>query len=328
MTSEDVRDWGDWTELKLDILEQYLDRFTTASQRMDSRVFLDAFAGQGLGRNRRTGKLFEGSARVALSVSDPPMTHLRFFELDPSNADRLRQDLDSEFPGRDIIVHQGDCNDKIREALRELIPVNWAPTFAFLDPDGIQLRWSTLRELAAHKQRSRNKVEMWLLFSTMGLVRRLALDEEKLRPHDEKAATDAFGDESWRPIYDLRRTNQLNGQQARAEYINLYRWKLEHELGYTHTFALEIRNDRGVPIYAMVFATDNEAGKKIMRHLYEKAALAAPRRRELVKAEQSGVQQLALGLGEDTAQRDPLWVDPPWPPPTHDVDQRRPPHGV
>lgn len=39
---------------------------------------------------------------------------------------------------------------------------------------------------------------------------------------------------------------------------------------------MEIRTDRGVPIYAMVFATDNEAGKKIMLHLYDRASLAGP----------------------------------------------------
>ena len=223
-------------------------------------------------------------------------------------------------------MYEGDCNDKIPQALTELGHVSWAPTFAFLDPDGIQLRWSTLKALADHKKRSKNKVEMWLLFSTMGLVRRLALDEERLRPQDERSAVYAFGDDTWRPIYQQRRGGQIDGRQARAEYINLYRWKIEHELGYRHTFALEIRNDRGVPIYAMVFATDNEAGKNIMLHLYEQAALAGPRRRKLVKAQRYGVQQMEFELGEQAAQRDPVWLDAPWAPPTAGCrDTRHPP---
>lgn len=60
LTGASLRNWGDWTELKLDILTQYLDRFTTASKSVDARVFLDAFAGQGRGRSRNTGDLFEG----------------------------------------------------------------------------------------------------------------------------------------------------------------------------------------------------------------------------------------------------------------------------
>lgn len=311
----ELRDWGDWTELKLDILTQYLDRFTTAAQKPDARVFLDAFAGQGRGRSRSTGDVFEGSARIALNTDRPPFTHLRYFELEPANASKLQRDLDEEYPGRDVVVYEGDCNDRIPEALADLSSVSWAPTFAFLDPDGVNLRWTTLQALAGHKRRSKNKVEMWLLFSTMGLVRRLALDEAKLRPEDEQSATAAFGDESWRPIYDRRRSGLITGKQARADYINLYRWKLERQLGYRHTFALELRNDRGVPIYAMVFATDNEAGKKIMFHLYDRASLAGPRRRKLRKADRDGVQQMSLSLGDAAEERDPVWVDEPWEPP-------------
>lgn len=49
---DDLREWGQWTELKLCILQRYLTEFTTASKRMSALVFLDAFAGQGLGRSR------------------------------------------------------------------------------------------------------------------------------------------------------------------------------------------------------------------------------------------------------------------------------------
>ncbi|MEX2374987.1 MAG: three-Cys-motif partner protein TcmP [Dehalococcoidia bacterium] len=315
---EDLRDWGDWTHLKLEILKQYLDRFTTATKFKSPtvRVFLDAFAGQGRGRSRETGAIFEGSPRIALRTVDPPFTHLRFFELDPTHADALQRTLDTEFPGRDILVYEGDSNARIQDALADLHTISWAPMFAFLDPDGIELSWSTLSALAKHRK-GKYKVEMWMLFSTMGLVRRLALDEAKLRTGDEQAATDAFGDESWRPIYDQRRRATINGQQARGEYINLYRWKLEKELGYAHTFALEIRNNRGVPIYAMIFATDHVAGKRIMSSLYHKAALDAPRRRELVKTARDGVKQMQFRFGDDVAVRDPVWEDEPWEPPEH-----------
>lgn len=313
---QDLRGWGDWTQLKLDILRNYLDAFTTATKFKSpvARVFLDAFAGEGRGRSRETGDIFEGSTRIALATDDPPFSHLRFFELAPGRAAALQSTLDREFPGRDIKVYEGDANARIRDALVDLRSVRWAPMFAFLDPDGIELSWGTLKALARHRE-GKYKVEMWMLFSTMGLVRRLALDEANLRPGDEQAATDAFGDESWRAIYDRRRSDQITGRQARAEYINLYRWKLENQLEYAHTFALEIRNNCGVPIYAMVFATDNATGKKIMSSLYRKAAREGPRRRELVKAARTGVEQMQLGLGEEVALSDPIWEDEPWEPP-------------
>jgi hypothetical protein len=48
----------------------------------------------------------------------------------------LEQELTRDFPGRDLRVVSGDCNITIPATLAELRSDNldWAPTFAFLDP--------------------------------------------------------------------------------------------------------------------------------------------------------------------------------------------------
>jgi three-Cys-motif partner protein len=107
------------------------------------RVYLDAFAGSGEGMDRLTGETFEGSVRIALGIDDPAFTKLRFFEV-PTKAERLRRQLAKEFPDRDLRVYGGDCNRTIPEALHDLRDMRWAPTFAFLDPDGMELAWETL----------------------------------------------------------------------------------------------------------------------------------------------------------------------------------------
>ena len=58
----------------------------------------------------------------------------------------------------------------------------------------------------------------------------------------------------------------------RAEFVNLYRWRLEQGLGYRSTHALQIVNTAGHPVYTLVFATDSEPGDAIMGHLYGSAA--------------------------------------------------------
>ena len=55
------------------------------------------------------------------------------------------------------------------------------------------------------------------------------------------------------------------------------RWRLTEDLGYRRTHALELMNTRGGTIYHMVFATDNDAGDKIMADIYAKAARRSPR---------------------------------------------------
>ena len=105
-----ARAWGYWTRGKLDVLRRYLDAFTTTTKnKADERVYLDAFAGQVENRDRLTGDQIEGSARIALSTSDPPFTRLHFFEVS-ERAGALDSALRKDFPDREFKVHGGDCN--------------------------------------------------------------------------------------------------------------------------------------------------------------------------------------------------------------------------
>ena len=232
------------------------------------RIYLDAFAGEGSGVDRLTGQEFTASARVALEVTDPAFTKFRFFEL-PAKARALEKQLKSEYPGRDIRVYPGDSNATIPVALANLKRLRWAPTFAFLDPDGMQLSWKTLESLAQHKRGYRRpgaakpeyKVEMWMLFPTQGLIRTLTL-KKLLAESDARRASRLFGSDTWRAIYDSRRRNEFSGEQASVEYLNLMRYRLERDLGYRWTHPLAIKNLRGRLIYHMIFATDNGPGPK------------------------------------------------------------------
>ena len=298
MVAPERRTWGYWTRAKLEVLDKYLRAFVRASKGVSERVYLDAFAGEGRGVDRLTGEEFAGSSRIAIDVDDPPFTKLRYFELS-SHAAGLEQQLREEYPDRDIVVYPGDCNMTIPQALGDLRDYRWAPTFAFLDPDGMELAWSTIEALANHKrgyrpersEKAEYKVEMWMLFPSGGLIRTLALDSEKLRDIDAARATRLFGTDSWRTILEARREGKLDGAEAREHYVNLMRWRLENDLGYRWTHPLEIKNLRGVPIYHMILATDNQAGTNIMSNLYTDAASRIPEMREETLARQRAVQQ-------------------------------------
>lgn len=311
------RQWGFWTRAKLGILSDYLDGFVTASSGQAERVYLDAFAGEPSGLDRLTGERFKGSARVALDAKEPGFTRFRFFEKG-QKASELEATLRATYPGRDLSVVQGDCNETIPRVLSELSHFRWAPTFAFLDPDGMELSWRTLGVLADHKKGYRKdpakpeyKVELWMLFPSGGLMRTLALDEEKLNPADEQRATRLFGDPSWRRIYDIRRTGDISGGEAREEYVNLMRWRLERNLGYRWSYPLEVRNAQGNPLYHMIFVTDHEAGTHIMEHVYRNAAKEFPVMQKEARDRARG--QLAFDIDPDAAAT--YRYEPPWEPP-------------
>jgi three-Cys-motif partner protein len=323
MSEHAGRPWGYWTQLKLAVLHDYLPAFLRASSgRATEFVYLDAFAGDGLGIDRLTGEEFNGSARIALDTQVAGgFTRLRYFER-ATKAKELRDRLVADYPGRDIKVYGGDCNTEIPKALAELRDLRWAPTFAFVDPDGMELAWQTLEHLAEHKrgyrpsgsQKREYKVELWLLFPTQGLIRTLALDESKLKPADEERATKLYGTDAWRVIYDRRVAGTFSAPEAREEYVNLMRWRLTNDLGYAKTHPFELKNTRGGTIYHMVFATDNDAGDRIMSDLYAKTAKLAPAMQQEARDRAKGQATLDLG---DVAYVGPGYeYEPPWPPPS------------
>lgn len=313
------RTWGYWTQAKLEILQKYLRAFATASKGPSERIYLDAFAGEGSGVDRLTGEEFPGSARIALEVDDPPFTRLRYFELAP-HATGLESKFRADYPNRDIRVYAGDCNETIPKALLDLRAFKWAPTFVFLDPDAMELAWSTLEILAAHKRGYRSptsekpefKAEIWMLFPSGGLTRTLALDPEKLRESDAVRASRLFGTDGWYLIHEARRGGQIDGGSAREHYVNLMRWRLEKSLGYEWTHPLEIKNLRGIPIYHMILSTDNAAGTQIMSDLYTAAAKRIPAMRtEAIERQKSFRQERLFSEELDV---EPYRYEPPWDP--------------
>lgn len=321
MSDAPGRSWGYWTRAKLEMLADYLAGFATASKGRSERIYLDAFAGEGSGLDRLTGEKFPGSARIALDAGEGAgFTRFRYFEMGKRASD-LQAQLRSDYPGRDIKVYEGDCNVTILAALNELKALNWAPTFAFLDPDGMELAWDTLHALADHKRGYRSsastkpeyKVELWMLFPTSGIVRTLALKEEKVSDADIARANRLFGTGGWKPIHELRLAGTINAEEAREEYVNLMRWRLERVLGYRFAHPFELKNTKGSTLYHMIFATDSDAGTRIMAAIYANAAKRLPDMLEEARARISGQQTLDLGL-ELVEPEVGYQYEPPWEP--------------
>jgi three-Cys-motif partner protein len=315
------RTWGFWTRDKLDILSEYLPAFTTASRRAPARVYLDLFAGTLESSERGTGRAILGSAPRALDVS-PPFTRSYFCEL-PAVAARLRSELASRYPGRtDFEVVSGDSNATVVWVLNDVKRRNlqWAATFAFIDPYNLGIRWSTLEALARFKAHSKNKIELWILCFSSAIPRVLGGEGEE--PISAEQVTGFFGTEQWMVIKDARESGSLSPAQAREEYVNLYRWRIEKVLGYSITHAFEVKNTSGSPLYHLILATDNQAGSKIMSDVYRKAARKheamrreALERRRLIRDEEQGRPSLfsAEELASTGRAEDATYVhQPPW----------------
>jgi three-Cys-motif partner protein len=264
------RPWGWWTGHKLQILGDYLQAFATASKSVDQRIYLDLFAGWPKNISRETEEPILGSTHRALNAN-PPFTRVCLFELE-AKALELEAEIGRAYPGRTgIRVYAGDCNVTISQALSDLRAVNYAPTFAFVDQFDAEVRWSTLEQISRFRH-GKTKAEMWILFATGFYPRGLNIHGETMNAGYGAGVTAMLGSEEWMPIAEARRRGILDASSARAEWVNLMRWRLQNELGYRKSYSFTMKNTGGMDLYDMIFVTDSEAGDKIMRHLYGKAA--------------------------------------------------------
>lgn len=260
--------WDWWSEAKLQILGQYLGVFTKAvTGRSKEVTCLDLFAGSYNNQRRWADGTFAGSAQVALRTT-PAFTRLAFFELaEPAakleEAIRLDRPTDNRWK-----VFPGDCNVTVATALQWLDSVRWAPTFAFLDPRGLQVAWSTVETLAKWRADKKTKVEQWILLPEPALARVLGLRGASGQRSADRLDR-LYGTHDWVAIHQLRRRNEITAEEMRAEFVNLLRWRLEKELGYKTTHALQLVNTAGHPVYTMIFATDSDVGDRIMSHVYD-----------------------------------------------------------
>ncbi|SRX96061.1 hypothetical protein MSP7336_04336 [Mycobacterium shimoidei] len=322
------REWSYWTRNKLQILADYLPRFNSASQRSEQRIYLDLMAGEPDNVEKHTGEKFDGSPTVALK-SDPGFTTLRFGELG-TKADKLSAALAERFPGDNRYrVVKGDCNETIDEVLRELQPLNWAPTFAFLDQQGAEIHWDTIEKLARFRRNKNNwKTELWILMSPAMIARGVrGTNAEEF----ERQVSLLYGGDDWLRIKRALHSRAITAGQYRQEMVNLMRYRLETDLGYqfTHRIPMTMSTNK-MTIFDMVFATDHYVGDRIMQHLYNQAAQREPEMmrqaraaKEEREAEEAGVVGLFdtrdLTVKPDAKLGQVLWQpEPTWDPASRD----------
>lgn len=316
---DELREWGFWTEVKLDTLERYLASFTLASQRAPTRLYMDLFAGRVDNVRRDDPSRHFGGSTVRALQTQPPFNRLVFFEL-PTEAQQLRAELRTYFPrdGRYKVV-EGDCNRTIHAELHELRRRNldWSAMFVLVDPSGLDVKWSTLRSIARFKNRkAKTKAEMWILLSHTTIARLAGFDASKGHTeHTSALATSLFGTSAWRLIYDRRVNGTLAPTAARDLYVDLFRCRLERNLGYQRTLTIEMGNVSGAPVYTMVFASDSDAGIRIMSYVYGQALEQSAgyraeviSRRDLQRREQKGALSLFDAAGESVAE-DPRYFE-------------------
>ncbi len=189
---------GPWTETKLEILEAYLNAYTTALKRKPFKlIYIDAFAGTGqiaLQEDGETIGFLRGSTERALRIRDKSFDELIFIERDPARCVELEK-LRHTHPQRTIKIEQGEANGVLKSLRRD-----WGACrgVLFLDPFAIEVEWTTLERIASF-----NALDTWILFPVSAIGRMLPASRQPddISPKWAGRLTSVFGDESWRGLY-------------------------------------------------------------------------------------------------------------------------------
>jgi three-Cys-motif partner protein len=257
-----ARDAAAWTEEKLMILDAYLNAFAKACARARGWYSLDLFAGNGLNWSTTRGSEINGSALISLEARPPAASKVVVAENHVGSFQALAHR--TEHYGDRVALFNADANEIVAEMLA-LVPVR-APAFAFMDPEGSELEWPTVEAVADHKRgHSPNKIEQLILFPTdMGFVR--------LAPDHPELVTRIYGHDRWTDIYERRVRRQISAEAARGEYVRMYGEGLKG-LGYATVLDRQIKKSTGHPMYFLIFATDNQAGERIMDSVFDRVRL-------------------------------------------------------
>lgn len=275
---------GPWAEEKLEALRRGLDYYTTRLKKTPywQKVYVDAFAGPGLSEIRRRPvepapasllvdlfdtapppdpteeevRYLKGSPRVALDIPNPFDRYV-LVERDPQRRAELEAMRAEYGTSRRIEVRGGDANEELLALLASGFSRRTHKVYAFLDPFGVQVPWSTIEALAATEA-----VEVMINFPLGMAVRRMLPRSGDVPEGWGVSLTALFGSPDWRGhAYD---GVDLMGQpikraDAEERLLAWYRDRLRQAFGYVSEPRL-ITNTRGNPLYYLIWAGPHPAG--------------------------------------------------------------------
>lgn len=220
------------TRRKLETVEKYLVAYTTALKKQGFELwYIDACAGSGASipraalanPNNQNGlglletddsildadQIIVGSAIRALGINTPFDRYL-FNDVKKSNVDALKAQVQKNFShlGNRVSITQFDANKMLCDMCDR---ITWRSSRAvvFIDPFGLQIRYSTLQRLAQTKA-----IDLWYLVPVFAMYRQIRGDGAVLEDGG-KSVDEALGTDAWRHVVAIEEKGQIDlfGQQ-------------------------------------------------------------------------------------------------------------------
>lgn len=245
------------TRAKHIILQKYLNAWLPILTKWNGRVLIiDGFAGPG-----RYSEGEEGSPVIALRAflehsykakMNAEVNYL-FVESDKNRFNSLQEVIGQIKTPKEVGVHifNEECEATLKRALDYLDEQesHLAPTFAFIDPFGVQVPLEMIDRLMAHP-----KCEVLITFM-IGALQRFISTPEFEEPTDR-----LYGCGDWREALEM------TGKMRETFLRTLYQRQLEEFVGARYVRFFTMRNTSNRTIYDLFFATNHLAGIDAMKN--------------------------------------------------------------
>ena len=252
-----------WACHKLECFTDYIEAYTAALGK-ERHCYLELYASGGKCLCTGTDCVIEDSALRAMAAKRK-FDHYILIAKDPDDAESLKQ-LTASYDS-DVKIVTGNCiNEKVLQQAFDLIPRS-ASSFALIDPPGYrQLRWSTIRKLAAHGQDWKgHKVELLILFPLeMALLRNLT------RPECQPSINRLYGNRDWQEISQKRLKGKISSEKVRDKLVRLFKAGLKG-LGYRYVEDFTPAAPSSHPFYHVISANDSGHRAKMISEAWGKA---------------------------------------------------------
>ncbi|MDD4051208.1 MAG: three-Cys-motif partner protein TcmP [candidate division Zixibacteria bacterium] len=285
MEEEDFDHVGVWTEVKLDIISRYAEKYAKIldAQRKRGTTFkfyyIDACAGKGKHISKTSGQAIQGSPLNALKI-DPPFSRYYFIDLDPETCENLRILKEEENrrlgqagkPIREVEIINEDCNRVLPEKiLPEIRYSDYKRALCFLDPYNLGIDWEVL-----HLAGRLKTIDIFLNFSIMDANMNILFhNKEAASPEQKERLNRVWGDNSWEELaYSVN--PDLFGhldilKQPNTVIARAFADRLRKVAGFKYVpTPIPMRNSQNSPVYYLFFASQNSAANDIASYIFRK----------------------------------------------------------
>lgn len=263
---------GVWSELKLEIIEQYGAAYTKAFAHTPNlkKYYIDGFSGAGIHIAKKTKAQVEGSPARALKVQ-PPFDGYYFIDLNADKTDYLRATCGDR---RDVDIHTGDSNEYLTKTVLPKIQYSkFTRALCLLDPYALHLDWEVIFQAGQSKA-----VDMFLNFPVMDINRNAIWRDPDKVPQDGIERMNKFwGDNSWRKVAYVESKQQSlffepeQEKQPNEVIVAAFRDRLKKVAGFGFVpDPLPMRNSRNAVVYYLFLASPKAVAQKIITDIFNK----------------------------------------------------------